>query len=58
MTSLLGNIQENFYNETLFYYFTDKPPTILFLEIYKSFQTISKMVLLQNCLRKLHMQLI
>ena len=46
----LGNIQENFLNEILFYYFTNKPPTILFLEIYKSFETTSKMLLLENCL--------
>ena len=46
----MGNIQENFLNEILFYYFTNKPPTILFLEIYKSFETTSKMLLLENYL--------
>ena len=46
----LGNIHGNFLNEILFYYFTNKSPTIPFPEIYKSFEKTSKMLRLENCL--------
>ena len=44
----LGNIHGNFLNKILFYCFTNKCPIILFLEIYKSFETTSKMLFLEN----------
>ena len=44
-----GNIQENFLNETLFCYFTNKPAKIIFLEIYESFETTSTILFLENC---------